>query len=63
MPMPGLSEDDMRQLIEDLSELGRDAAWETIQALAQYYEIGTIPADLTGEAKLTVVGVLERGRS
>ena len=53
----------MRQLIEDLSELGRDAAWETIQALAQYYEIGTIPADLTGEAKLTVVGVLERGRS
>ena len=51
----------MRRLIEDLAELDRDSAYEVIQALHMYYTIGTIPADLTGEAKLTVVGVIEKG--
>lgn len=53
----------MRRLIEDLAELDRDSAYEAIQALQQYFSTGTIPADLTGEAKLTVVGVIERGRA
>ena len=53
----------MRRLIEDLAELDERTAWNVIQALSQYYGIGTIPADLTGEAKLTVIGVIERGRT
>lgn len=53
----------MRRLIEDLSELDCDSAYAAVQALQQYFATGTIPADLTGEAKLTVVGVIERGRS
>jgi len=53
----------MRRLIEDLAELDRDSVYTAIQALHMYYTTGTIPADLTGEAKLTVVGVIERGRT
>ena len=53
----------MRRLIEDLAELDERTAWNVIQALSQYYDTGTIPADLTGEAKPTVVGVIERGRA
>lgn len=52
----------MRRLIEDLSELDCDSAYAAVQALQQYFTTGTIPADLTGEAKLTVIGVIERGR-
>ena len=52
----------MRRLIEDLADLGKDGSWAAIQALARFYETGTLPADLVGEAKLTVVGVIERGR-
>lgn len=52
----------MRRLIEDLAELDRDSAYAAIQALQQYFSTGTIPANLRGEAKLTVVGVIERGR-
>ena len=51
----------MRRLIEDLAELDRDSVYTAIQALHMYYTTGTIPADLTGEAKLIVVGVIERG--
>lgn len=53
----------MRRLIEGLAELDRDSIYAAIQALQQYFNTSTIPADLTGEAKLTVVGVIERGRS
>lgn len=51
----------LRSLIEELAELDRDSAYEAIQALQQYFTSGEIPPDLTGEAKLTVVGVIERG--
>ena len=51
----------MRRLIEDLAELDEHTAWNVIQALSQYYGTGAIPADLMGEAKLTVVGMIERG--
>ena len=51
----------MRQLIEDLAELDERTAWQVVQALNEYYHTRTIPADLTGEAKLTVIGVIERG--
>ena len=51
----------LRSLVEDLAELDPNSAYEAIQALQQYFTTGTIPADLTGEAKLTVVGVIERG--
>ena len=51
----------MRRLIEELAELDKDATFEAIQALRMFYTLGTIPADLSGEAKLTVVGVIERG--
>jgi hypothetical protein len=54
-------EDKVRRLIEDLSELDCDSAYAVIQALHMYYTTGTIPADLTGEAKLTVVSMIERG--
>lgn len=53
----------LRSLVEDLAELDPNSAYEAIQALQQYFNTSTIPADLTGEAKLTVVGVIERGRS
>ena len=52
----------MRQLTEDLSELDCDSAYAAVQALQQYFTTGTIPADLRGEAKLTVVSVIEKRR-
>ena len=52
----------MRGLIEDLHDIGKDAAWKTIEALAQYYEIGTLPADLSGEARLTVAGIIGKAK-
>lgn len=51
----------LRSLIEELADLDPNSAYEAIQALQQYFTTGTIPSDLTGEAKLTVVGVIERG--
>ena len=50
----------MRRLIEDLAELDKEAAYETIQALQQYFTTGTIRDDLTGEAKLTVISVIQK---
>ena len=54
----------MWRLIEDLTELARDSAYDVITELQMYYTTGVIPipAGPTGEVKLTVVGVIERGR-
>lgn len=52
----------MRRLIEELAELDERTAWQVIQALNDYYHTRTIPADLTGEVKLTVVSVIEKRR-
>lgn len=51
----------MRQLIEDLEDLGKESAWAVVQALSRYYRSGMIPAEIDGEIKLTVIGFIERG--
>ena len=51
----------MRRLIDDLHDIGKDAAWEVIEALAMWFENNSLPETLKGEAKLMVVGLIERG--
>ena len=52
----------MIRLLEDLCDIGEKAAWEAVQALYSYYTMGTFPVDICGEAKLLVIGVIERTR-
>lgn len=53
-----------RGIVEDLTDLGRDGAWEALCALSEFFETGRLPPGLTGEVKLTVVAFIkkERGR-
>ena len=53
----------MRQLIEDLAEMGRDGAWQVILALSEYYKTGRKPRGLSGEIRLTFEAIIERGRT
>lgn len=46
--------------VEDLNELGVEAAWSVVKALADYYRGGVFPHHFTGEQKLCFVAILER---
>ena len=48
----------MRRLIEDLHDIGKDAAWEVIEALTMWLETRSLPEPLKGEAKLLVIALI-----
>lgn len=47
--------------IEDLDDIGAEDAWSVIKALSDYYRGGAYPQGLTGEARLCLVAIIERG--
>jgi hypothetical protein len=50
----------VRGFVEDLTDLGRDGAWEALCALSEYFETGRTPTGLSGEVKLTVAAFIGR---
>ena len=48
--------------IEDLSDLGAEAAWSVIKAVSDFYNSGVFPHDMEGEARLCFISIVELGR-